>query len=43
MGHSPQPSRWFLREKLGDPADAPRWLLTVRGRGYMLAAQAEAG
>lgn len=30
-----------LREKLGDPADAPRCLVTVRGRGYMLAADAE--
>jgi DNA-binding response OmpR family regulator len=30
-----------LREKLGDDAEAPRCLVTVRGRGYMLAAQAE--
>lgn len=30
-----------LREKLGDDAEAPRCLVTVRGRGYMLAAEAE--
>jgi DNA-binding response OmpR family regulator len=27
-----------LRAKLGDDARSPRWLLTVRGVGYMLAA-----
>src|SRR5512140_580511 len=32
-----------LREKLGDDADAPRCLVTIRGRGYMLAAEAEVG
>jgi DNA-binding response OmpR family regulator len=32
-----------LREKLGDDAEAPRCLVTVRGRGYMLAAEAEVG
>lgn len=26
-----------LREKLADPPDAPRVLITVRNRGYMLA------
>ena len=26
-----------LRAKLGDDARSPRWLLTVRGVGYMLA------
>lgn len=26
-----------LREKLGDDGEHPRWLLTVRGKGYMLA------
>ncbi len=30
-----------LREKLGDDAEAPRCLVTVRGRGYMLATEAE--
>jgi DNA-binding response OmpR family regulator len=28
-----------LRAKLGDDARSPRWLLTVRGVGYMLAAE----
>ncbi|MBL8752152.1 MAG: response regulator transcription factor, partial [Planctomycetes bacterium] len=27
-----------LRDKLGDPSDAPAVILTVRGKGYMLAA-----
>jgi DNA-binding response OmpR family regulator len=27
-----------LRAKLGDDARSPRWLITVRGVGYMLAA-----
>jgi DNA-binding response OmpR family regulator len=31
-----------LREKLGDDAEAPRLLLTVRGKGYMLAADTSA-
>jgi DNA-binding response OmpR family regulator len=31
-----------LREKLGDDGTAPALLLTVRGKGYMLAAEAEA-
>ncbi|MFT3685200.1 MAG: response regulator transcription factor [Phycisphaerales bacterium] len=31
-----------LREKLGDDAESPRLLLTVRGKGYMLAADAAA-
>ena len=30
--------RLDLRAKLGDDARSPRWLLTVRGVGYMLAA-----
>ena len=31
-----------LRAKLGDDARSPRWLLTVRGVGYMLAADHQA-
>lgn len=31
-----------LREKLGDPAESPRLVLTVRGKGYMLAPDAVA-
>ena len=27
-----------LRDKLGDPSDAPQVVLTVRGKGYMMAA-----
>lgn len=32
-----------IREKLGDPAEAPAILVTVRGRGYRLEAAADAG
>ena len=30
-----------LRERLGDDADAARWIVTVRGQGYRLDARVE--